>query len=611
MGAENILAGVDGVLVPGGFGMRGIEGKIEAIGYARRKKIPFFGICLGMQCAAIEFARTVLGLADANSTEFDTATHNPVIALMADQKSVTERGGTMRLGLCPCVLTPGSHAHEAYGRDEIGERHRHRFEFNNDYRQRFEDAGFVADRHQPGRSARRDRRADGPPVVPRRPVPPRVPVEADGRTPALPRVRRRVAASAGRRPRSESEAAMSREPRPGMSSATSPRANGSRSGSRTVGSPRSSPPPASSSERRPGSRRRSGTSRRTAAWGCPSRARMSRVDLVAALIVANARRGVARFCPTLITAPFAAMRHGVATIAAACEQDPKIDRMVLGIHLEGPAISERDGYRGAHPLSAVRDPDWDEFCRLQDAAKGRIILVTLAPERPGAIPFIEKAVRAGVTIALGHTAADAGDDRRRRLGRRAARDTPRQRDRLAAAPASQPDLEPGRRRPAVRLVHRRRPSRRSRDAPGPAPRQGPVALDPRQRRQPARGPRHRGRTASGTSTRRARSSWPGRRISPARTGTCRSRSTRFSRPTRALAGRRPGDGHAQPGTAARSRRAPDRGRPAGGSTSRSGSRTGCSSSCRRTSGLRRVRCAEVFDGRPNRRRSAQRTLRSA
>jgi CTP synthase len=143
MGAENILAGVDGVLVPGGFGMRGIEGKIEAIGYARKKNIPFFGICLGMQCAAIEFARTELGLADANSTEFDTATHNPVIALMADQKSVTERGGTMRLGLCPCVLTPGSHAHEAYGRPEVGERHRHRFEFNNDYRQRFEDAGFI------------------------------------------------------------------------------------------------------------------------------------------------------------------------------------------------------------------------------------------------------------------------------------------------------------------------------------------------------------------------------------------------------------------------------------------------------------------------------------
>jgi CTP synthase len=143
MGAENVLAGVDGVLVPGGFGMRGIEGKIEAIGYARRKKIPFFGICLGMQCAAIEFARSELGLADANSTEFDTATHNPVIALMADQKAVIERGGTMRLGLCPCVLTPGSRAQSAYGRDAIGERHRHRFEFNNDYRQRFESAGFL------------------------------------------------------------------------------------------------------------------------------------------------------------------------------------------------------------------------------------------------------------------------------------------------------------------------------------------------------------------------------------------------------------------------------------------------------------------------------------
>jgi CTP synthase len=143
LGVENVLAGVDGLLVPGGFGMRGIEGKIEAIGYARRKKIPFFGICLGMQCAAIEFARSELGLADANSTEFDTATHNPVIALMAEQKGVRERGGTMRLGLWPCALTPGSHAQEAYGRDEIGERHRHRFEFNNDYRQRFEEAGFL------------------------------------------------------------------------------------------------------------------------------------------------------------------------------------------------------------------------------------------------------------------------------------------------------------------------------------------------------------------------------------------------------------------------------------------------------------------------------------
>ena len=143
LGAENVLAGVDGLLVPGGFGMRGIEGKIEAIGYARRKKIPFFGICLGMQCAAIEFARTDLGLDDANSTEFDTATHNPVIALMADQRAVRERGGTMRLGLWPCDLTPGSRAQAAYGKDSIGERHRHRFEFNNDYRQRFEEAGFL------------------------------------------------------------------------------------------------------------------------------------------------------------------------------------------------------------------------------------------------------------------------------------------------------------------------------------------------------------------------------------------------------------------------------------------------------------------------------------
>lgn len=143
-GAERTLAGVDGVLVPGGFGMRGIEGKIEAIRYARQKKIPFFGICLGMQCASIEFARDVLNLQDANSTEFDSTTLHPVISLMEDQASVSQRGGTMRLGAWPCRLTPGSIAANAYGSELIHERHRHRYEFNNFYRKMFADQNFAA-----------------------------------------------------------------------------------------------------------------------------------------------------------------------------------------------------------------------------------------------------------------------------------------------------------------------------------------------------------------------------------------------------------------------------------------------------------------------------------
>jgi CTP synthase len=143
-GAEAFLEGMDGILVPGGFGMRGIEGKIEAIRYARTRKIPYFGICLGMQCAVVELARDVLGLADANSTEFDQATDNPVIWLMEDQHSIRERGGTMRLGAWPCVLAPGTLAHRAYHHDQVHERHRHRYELNNDYRKAFQDHGFFA-----------------------------------------------------------------------------------------------------------------------------------------------------------------------------------------------------------------------------------------------------------------------------------------------------------------------------------------------------------------------------------------------------------------------------------------------------------------------------------
>ena len=138
-----LLDGASGILVPGGFGHRGIEGKLDAIAYARERKIPFFGICLGMQCAAIEFARNVAGLAGANSTEFDANTPHPVISLLEEQKRVTDLGGTMRLGAMPCRVAPGTKAHEAYGLAEVRERHRHRYEFNNRYRDAFAQKGMI------------------------------------------------------------------------------------------------------------------------------------------------------------------------------------------------------------------------------------------------------------------------------------------------------------------------------------------------------------------------------------------------------------------------------------------------------------------------------------
>ena len=137
------LSDVSAILVPGGFGERGIEGKLTAIRYARENKIPYFGICLGLQCAVIEYARNVLGKADANSTEFDPETSNPVIHLMETQKSIKRMGGTMRLGSYPCKLRNGTRARQAYGQPEIAERHRHRYEFNNSYRLELEDAGMI------------------------------------------------------------------------------------------------------------------------------------------------------------------------------------------------------------------------------------------------------------------------------------------------------------------------------------------------------------------------------------------------------------------------------------------------------------------------------------
>jgi CTP synthase len=139
----DVIQSSDGILVPGGFGSRGIEGKILAARYAREKKVPYLGLCLGMQTMCIDFARGVLNHEDANSSEFDRGTEYPVIDLMLDQRSITDMGGTMRLGLYPCELKEGSKAREAYGVERVDERHRHRFEFNNAFKGEFEKGGMV------------------------------------------------------------------------------------------------------------------------------------------------------------------------------------------------------------------------------------------------------------------------------------------------------------------------------------------------------------------------------------------------------------------------------------------------------------------------------------
>jgi len=142
-GPDELLKGVDGILVPGGFGERGFEGKIASIRYAREHKIPFFGICYGMQAAVVEFARSDLGLTKATTTEYDPDAKDPVISLMEEQKKRKDMGGTMRLGAFECAIQEGTHTHRAYGETSIEERHRHRFEFNDVYREQFEKAGFV------------------------------------------------------------------------------------------------------------------------------------------------------------------------------------------------------------------------------------------------------------------------------------------------------------------------------------------------------------------------------------------------------------------------------------------------------------------------------------
>jgi CTP synthase len=141
-GVAELLQGIHGLLVPGGFGVRGVEGKVDAIRHAREGRIPYFGLCLGMQTAVIEFARNVAGLKDANSTEFEPKTPHPVITMMDSQKGITQMGGSMRLGSYPCCLTSPSRAFEAYGQQTVLERHRHRFEFNNAYRTQFQKLGM-------------------------------------------------------------------------------------------------------------------------------------------------------------------------------------------------------------------------------------------------------------------------------------------------------------------------------------------------------------------------------------------------------------------------------------------------------------------------------------
>lgn len=140
---QDILKDADGILIPGGFGDRGIEGKISALQYARENKVPLFGICLGMQLAVVEFARNVLGYADAHSAELSETTKHPVIALMPEQHDIEDMGGTMRLGIYPCKVYPNTKAREAYGEDLVYERHRHRYEFNNEFREAITNAGMI------------------------------------------------------------------------------------------------------------------------------------------------------------------------------------------------------------------------------------------------------------------------------------------------------------------------------------------------------------------------------------------------------------------------------------------------------------------------------------
>ncbi len=189
--AEGRLRDLDGIVIPGGFGPRGIEGKIAAAGWAREHQVPCLGLCLGLQTMVIEFARDECGLVGANSTEFDGESPHPVIDLMDEQREVTDYGGTMRLGVYPAKLRPGSKVAEAYGETLVYERHRHRYECNSRYRRRLEEAGPAGGGHVARRPAGGVRRAGRPPVLDRHPGPPRVQEPPRPPPPAVPGVRGR------------------------------------------------------------------------------------------------------------------------------------------------------------------------------------------------------------------------------------------------------------------------------------------------------------------------------------------------------------------------------------------------------------------------------------
>ncbi len=188
---EEALLGVDGILIPGGFGVRGVEGKVAAVRFARERGVPFLGICLGLQCAVIEFARHVCGLEGANSSEFDPATPHPVIDLLPEQKNVTDMGATMRLGAQPCYIVPGTLAERCYQVPVVEERHRHRWEVNPAYHETLQDAGLVLSGNSHNGRLTEIIELPRSPVLHRRAVPPRAALTADTAAPALPRVRRR------------------------------------------------------------------------------------------------------------------------------------------------------------------------------------------------------------------------------------------------------------------------------------------------------------------------------------------------------------------------------------------------------------------------------------
>ena len=184
-GAEELLSNLDGILVPGGFGDRGTEGKIIASRFARENNIPYFGLCLGMQIAVIDFARNQLGLTDANSTEFNPNTPHPVIDIMGEQKEIKDKGATMRLGAWPCVLEKGSLAYNAYEKESISERHRHRYEFNNQYREQLEEAGLIISGTNPDRGLVEIIEVKKSSMVCRRAIPPGIPVQTQPSSPTF------------------------------------------------------------------------------------------------------------------------------------------------------------------------------------------------------------------------------------------------------------------------------------------------------------------------------------------------------------------------------------------------------------------------------------------